>query len=63
LVSKREWLEQSQSTANRISMDRSHAKIVAAYLVGLGTGTNNAEYKKAQHDKSNAKRARNDENN
>ena len=44
-------------------MDRSHAKIVAAYLAGLGTGTNNAEYKKAQHDKSNAKRARNDENN
>jgi hypothetical protein len=44
-------------------MDRLHAKIVAAYHAGLGTGTNNAEYKIAQHDKSNTKRARNDENN
>ena len=67
MVAKGEWLKPSQATKNRSAGTRADEKRQEQFKAGDGTGTNTKEYKKAHHDKSNAKRARtaddDDENN
>jgi hypothetical protein len=61
LVAKGEWLKPSQATKNRSAATRGDEKRQEQFKAGEGTGTNTKEYKKANHDKSNAKRARTDD--